>query len=389
MRAEDRAHCLLGIFGVNMPMLYGEREKAFYRLQEEIIKQLDNHSIFAWPMRHKEQPGLLPESPDAFAQCMGVRSMTSREGRSPYAVTNRGLSIRLLATPFSTNTYLVRLECADSNLPHGDDLQKVRLGMLLRRLDEDDQLARVRLGEQTFTQVNAAVWSLSITRRSRSTNRTQEIQTNVRKTNSRHNRQDRLDRVNGFRITRPFFSKSSSADLLRNDPPKMIAVDFPAHRSFYNLSGSIWDPVERIVSVPSGQPGWVGYLDLTPLMCRVKLVKLGFDFDYNPVCFIAMSEELKIVPGSRTESSKETAEHLEHVVKHGQPENIASLIRDPLDSTTIAKGRAWPFGKHRGLGAARGDRIDGLDCRPGDVGRLQIKRVDIGGGLVWDVWLEQ
>jgi hypothetical protein len=37
-RVEDMAYCLLGIFGVNMPLLYGEGTKAFTRLQEEIMK---------------------------------------------------------------------------------------------------------------------------------------------------------------------------------------------------------------------------------------------------------------------------------------------------------------------------------------------------------------
>jgi hypothetical protein len=32
-RPEDLAYCLLGIFGVNMPLLYGEGERAFLRLQ--------------------------------------------------------------------------------------------------------------------------------------------------------------------------------------------------------------------------------------------------------------------------------------------------------------------------------------------------------------------
>jgi hypothetical protein len=31
-----------------MPLLYGEREKAFHRLQFEILKQSDDESIFAW-----------------------------------------------------------------------------------------------------------------------------------------------------------------------------------------------------------------------------------------------------------------------------------------------------------------------------------------------------
>ncbi|KAI6145888.1 heterokaryon incompatibility protein-domain-containing protein, partial [Pisolithus tinctorius] len=47
-RVEDRAYSLMGLFGVNMPMLYGEGEKAFQRLQLEIIRVSSDHSIFAW-----------------------------------------------------------------------------------------------------------------------------------------------------------------------------------------------------------------------------------------------------------------------------------------------------------------------------------------------------
>lgn len=37
-RTEDTAYCLMGIFSVNMPLLYGEGSRAFIRLQEEILK---------------------------------------------------------------------------------------------------------------------------------------------------------------------------------------------------------------------------------------------------------------------------------------------------------------------------------------------------------------
>ena len=47
-RAEDEAYCLMGIFGVNMPTLYGEGSNAFYRLQEEIMKTSTDASLFAW-----------------------------------------------------------------------------------------------------------------------------------------------------------------------------------------------------------------------------------------------------------------------------------------------------------------------------------------------------
>ncbi|KAF5368517.1 hypothetical protein D9758_002462 [Tetrapyrgos nigripes] len=47
-RPEDQAYCLMGLFGVNMPPLYGEGPvNAFMRLQQEIIKVSDDRSIFA------------------------------------------------------------------------------------------------------------------------------------------------------------------------------------------------------------------------------------------------------------------------------------------------------------------------------------------------------
>ncbi|KAF2500403.1 HET-domain-containing protein, partial [Lophium mytilinum] len=48
-REEDMSYCLMGLFGVNMPLLYGEGgERAFLRLQEEILKRSEDHTIFCW-----------------------------------------------------------------------------------------------------------------------------------------------------------------------------------------------------------------------------------------------------------------------------------------------------------------------------------------------------
>ncbi|EIW51966.1 uncharacterized protein TRAVEDRAFT_86424, partial [Trametes versicolor FP-101664 SS1] len=47
-RVEDRAYSLMGIFGIHMPPIYGEGEKAFIRLQEEILKTTPDQSIFVW-----------------------------------------------------------------------------------------------------------------------------------------------------------------------------------------------------------------------------------------------------------------------------------------------------------------------------------------------------
>ncbi|KAH7372057.1 hypothetical protein BKA64DRAFT_586878, partial [Cadophora sp. MPI-SDFR-AT-0126] len=47
-RIEDTAYSLMGLFNVFMPMLYGEGSRAFMRLQEEIMKQSEDCTIFAW-----------------------------------------------------------------------------------------------------------------------------------------------------------------------------------------------------------------------------------------------------------------------------------------------------------------------------------------------------
>ena len=78
-RREDIAYSLMGIFSVNIPMLYGEGDRAFRRLQEEIIKSTDDHSIFAWryPQSNTSEGvicGLLAEHPRFFVDSPAVRT---------------------------------------------------------------------------------------------------------------------------------------------------------------------------------------------------------------------------------------------------------------------------------------------------------------------------
>ncbi|KAK3331557.1 hypothetical protein B0H66DRAFT_546776 [Apodospora peruviana] len=44
-RREDLAYCLLGILGVTMPMIYGEGDRAFSCLQDEIMRASPDQSI--------------------------------------------------------------------------------------------------------------------------------------------------------------------------------------------------------------------------------------------------------------------------------------------------------------------------------------------------------
>ncbi|KAM0426099.1 hypothetical protein ACHAPT_008730 [Fusarium lateritium] len=104
-RAEDLAYCLLGIFNINMPLLYGEGNKAFIRLQEEIIRHTDDQSIFAWnspslsddAARKNRQGdlGVLAPSAAAFADSGDIEPVDTGEQSSPFSLTNHGIRIDL------------------------------------------------------------------------------------------------------------------------------------------------------------------------------------------------------------------------------------------------------------------------------------------------------
>jgi hypothetical protein len=110
------AYCLMGIFDVNMPIIYGEGKKAFLRLQEEIIKTSDDESIFAWCSPDPDY-GLLAPSVTAFRESGDIQTMTwgETEIRPPYSMTNHGLELYLPLTSFGTQwppeEALLQLNC--------------------------------------------------------------------------------------------------------------------------------------------------------------------------------------------------------------------------------------------------------------------------------------
>ncbi|ORY13491.1 hypothetical protein BCR34DRAFT_440426, partial [Clohesyomyces aquaticus] len=94
-RQEDLAYCLLGIFEINMPLIYGEGIRAFKRLQEAIIKSKNDMSIFAWQapnwLRSTNGSDLLATSPLDFLDCGIIKA--SRKRSPEFTMTNLGLRI--------------------------------------------------------------------------------------------------------------------------------------------------------------------------------------------------------------------------------------------------------------------------------------------------------
>ncbi|GKZ25267.1 hypothetical protein AbraCBS73388_000729 [Aspergillus brasiliensis] len=111
-REEDIAYCLLGIFDVTMPMIYGEGgDRAFIRLQREIMRNSRDESILAWGFQAAEpttadsvdlgvSAGVLAASPADFADC-GEIVPRKDKAKSPTTFTVDGGLVRMSLPLFS------------------------------------------------------------------------------------------------------------------------------------------------------------------------------------------------------------------------------------------------------------------------------------------------
>lgn len=122
-REEDVAYSLLGIFDVNMPMLYGEGKKAFLRLQEAVLAEVNDLTLFAWAARDREQDfrGVFARDPGEFEGAAGIRSLTAPRFGEEISTTNKG--VKMSARVTSDNS-VISLNCADGQAILGLHLKK-------------------------------------------------------------------------------------------------------------------------------------------------------------------------------------------------------------------------------------------------------------------------
>ncbi|KAL7914208.1 heterokaryon incompatibility domain-containing protein [Trichoderma velutinum] len=178
-REEDLAYCLLGIFDVYMPLIYGEEGRAFLRLQEQILQQSDDHTIFAWraetPSTDPDMAyGLLAKSPRDFHNFANgswrrglleytthsrfdrlVRVWGSKVPQDPITMSNKGIHITSLVKDIrkswaSGDLVILLLNCCFDANP------SATAGIYLKRLGSDryarvrgNELARVHLDSDT------------------------------------------------------------------------------------------------------------------------------------------------------------------------------------------------------------------------------------------------
>jgi len=125
-RPEDIAYCLMGLFNVNMPLLYGEKENAFLRLQQEIIRAHPDLSLLAWVSEpngfysgQKNQGGILATSPMDFKSASHITRSPSAEASQAsrsLTFTNQGIFMKLPIIRRGDSTFGI-LDCVHLKFP--------------------------------------------------------------------------------------------------------------------------------------------------------------------------------------------------------------------------------------------------------------------------------
>lgn len=188
-RVEDMSYSLLGIFGVNMPMMYGEGENAFIRLQDEIAKSTNDLTLFAWqtdesdarargaegnfngasPRIAQKYRGILAERPAEFASMGVIDAAQDARFNGEFSMTNKGLKMdaRLVKVTDSDN-YILNLQCFRRGEPEeniGIFLKRHGAGLYARGephklatlTDEKDERPEVIYISKTVSPVLSAV----------------------------------------------------------------------------------------------------------------------------------------------------------------------------------------------------------------------------------------
>jgi hypothetical protein len=126
-RIEDIAYSMLGLFNIMMTPQYGEGQRAFMRLQQELLRTTTDESLFAWKMPQPDagdrfdiemnretnwnsnEWGLLAPSPEWFRGCGNVTIEGGPQIQRPahaFETSRQGLQITLMPIP-AHNKYKV------------------------------------------------------------------------------------------------------------------------------------------------------------------------------------------------------------------------------------------------------------------------------------------
>jgi hypothetical protein len=160
-RPEDVAYSLVGLFEISLDIRYGEgAARAFLRLQQEIVRNSADASIFAWNrLLDDKHPGLLAPSPVFFAGC---GETVARAPRSDYEsqffrYENGAIATRLRMRPVggpAGEVYQAIFE--------GFKVQGRRSGIFLEKLRDGDQYRRVSWQGRSGVLISEEAWERAL-----------------------------------------------------------------------------------------------------------------------------------------------------------------------------------------------------------------------------------
>lgn len=100
-RIEDIAYALVGIFGIHMPVQYGEGRFAFQRLMEALLQRVQGHGIFVWTGPPSQYSAALPASIEGYLaarEALDDVSVPNSFGDPSMVFTHKGLQVEVLLT---------------------------------------------------------------------------------------------------------------------------------------------------------------------------------------------------------------------------------------------------------------------------------------------------
>lgn len=166
-REEDIVYSLLGIFDIDMAMLYGEGLKAFIRLQEQILSESADDSIFLWnePFSNQRLTGILATHPKGFRQMRSITAEPSFRPRDFY-LTNRGIHLKLgLAWDDDTGLAIlpVRHTLGATGKPVGIYLWRVGVDLFVRAQPQGYPTVKTEVKYTEFTAAKSLTAPQAIT----------------------------------------------------------------------------------------------------------------------------------------------------------------------------------------------------------------------------------
>jgi len=264
---EDQAYCLLGLFNVSIPMQYGDRDRAFLKLQEEIIRHSYDHTIFAWDrgLTPGLRCGLFAQSAACFEECQDLVQAQRLEGPLyGFSMTQLGLSINLLTIPYAMHTYLAILECCQKNSPSR------YYGILVQRQAVAEQYGRIEVEGRSVVSIRLSTLNKIADKRRRLLFvRQLQVEQPQRQHYAFWVRSLKLP---GYGREELSWARLFSRDgyISRNDGLGILKIP----ETLYGTAGMI-----HLRPDNSEKPWW-----------RIEYLVFGFDDDFIPYCMLGNSE---------------------------------------------------------------------------------------------------